>query len=294
MNQYQFSRAAAIVANKYFKTYEKRYAFAKACDKAISLNPDNPFEVLDQQYKDLFTENVVRHLPGKHDQKSHGGGKSIIKLGQNTPQDINRLHTRNDPDQKRVYKAETKLHNFQIDETSKPVSPKLADFNGDYEGYNKAWKEYSKKHEKWAQDQLEKIDSKIGKQNLDGTRKGIENYVNEVTNSDWFIEKFGTPHPELGKPIVELSSAKSYSGQVSLALKNGNYSYKLKIHKNYTKSENTILHEIAHHAVHMSVKNVYQGHGVEFRDAFAYIAENVVGSDFANALKDAYKAEGLN
>lgn len=75
MNRFQFSRAAAIVADKYFKTLETRYPFAKACDRAISSNPDNPLEVLDPQYKDLFTENVVRHLPGKHAQKSHGGGR---------------------------------------------------------------------------------------------------------------------------------------------------------------------------------------------------------------------------
>jgi hypothetical protein len=94
MNQYKFSRAAAIISNTYFKKYEERYAFAQACDRAISLNPDNPLEVLDPAYQKYFTEevrvhpkaqaaqNILRHLPGKHAQKSHGGGRGggISKL----------------------------------------------------------------------------------------------------------------------------------------------------------------------------------------------------------------------
>lgn len=86
MNKFEFSRAAAQVANKYFKTLKERFAFARACDLAIKQNPDNPLSVLDPQYKVLFdseararklqaAENILRHLPGKHAQKSHGGGR---------------------------------------------------------------------------------------------------------------------------------------------------------------------------------------------------------------------------
>lgn len=94
MNQYEFSRAAAKVANKNFKTFAERDAFVKACEQAIRENPDNPLEVLDPQYKVLFdqevrthpkaqaAENILRHLPGKHNQKSHGGGR--VKFGTKT------------------------------------------------------------------------------------------------------------------------------------------------------------------------------------------------------------------
>ena len=102
MNQYEFSRAAAKVANKNFKTFVQRDAFAKACDRAISSNPDNPLEVLDPQYKVLFTENrklqaaenILRHLPGKHAQKSHGGGRGGGNSKMTAKKAANQVHAK--------------------------------------------------------------------------------------------------------------------------------------------------------------------------------------------------------
>ncbi len=238
-------------------------------------------------------ERIIRHLPGKHNQKNHAPGKSVFRQNSNSPETINRLHTRNDPSVQSVYSAEAKVSHQRIDYESMPVAPKSKDF-ASREEYLNAYKKYSKDHTNWAIKQVTSIKSDLGKERLDGTKKGVENYVNDVTDSDWFIEKFGTPHPELGKPIISLSNAKSYSGQVSLSLKNGKYSYKLNIDKSYAKNENTIMHEIAHHAVHMSAKSRYEGHGIEFRDAHIFIAENVAGKEYADMLRNAYKAEGLN
>lgn len=240
-----------------------------------------------------IAENILRHLPGKHDQKTHGGGKSIFKHASNSPETIGRLHTGYDPSVKSVYKAERIVAGEKIDYSTRPPAPKHKDFANDKE-YLDAYKKYTEDHKNWGIEQLTSIKSDLGKENLDGTKKGIENYVNGVTNSDWFIEKFGTPHPELGKPKISLSNAKSYSGQVSLSRKNGNWNYQLKIDKSYVKNENTILHEIAHHAVHMSAKERYEGHGIDFRNAHIFIAENVAGKEYADMLRDAYKAEGLN
>lgn len=233
-----------------------------------------------------------RHLPGKHNQKSHGGGKSVFKRDSNSPETISQLHAFTDPSQNKVYAAETKIDNSFIDQASKPVTPRLVDFDTDQE-YIDAYNKYTKDHNNWAQKQLEKIHSDLGKEQLDGSKKGVENYFDTVTESDWFIEKFGTPHPDLGKPDIVLSSAKSYSGRLELSRKGEDYFYKLRVHKSFTKNESTILHEIAHHATHMSAKGKYEGHGVDFRNAHLFIVENVIGKEYADKLRDAYKAEGL-
>jgi hypothetical protein len=247
----------------------------------------------DLDSKRQAAERIIRHLPGKHNQKNHAPGKSIFRQGSNSPQKIKELHDRIDPSQKSVYKAEQIVDQTNFDLLSKPVSPKLKDFDSPAE-YSDAYDKYSKEHNKWALEQLTDINSDLGKQHLDGTKKGVENYVNDVTDSDWFIEKFGTSHPELGKPKVALSNAKSYSGQVSLTKKNGNYNYQLKLNRDFAKHENTILHEIAHHAVNISAKDKYEGHGINFRNAHIFIAENVIGKEYADTLTNAYKAEGLN
>lgn len=76
MNKYQFSRYAGLVADKYIKGMKQRMEFIDAIELAIFTNPENPLEVLDSKYKILFSMlDEVRHLPGKHAQKSHGGGR---------------------------------------------------------------------------------------------------------------------------------------------------------------------------------------------------------------------------
>lgn len=161
MNQYKFSRAAAIVSNTYFKKYEERYAFAQACDRAISLNPDNPLEALDPAYQKYFNqevrvhpkaqaaENILRHLPGKHNQKTHGGGR--LKFGTSTnarvyalaqgvtkkaaasePQITNLMEQLADENTGELVGLENRLKGIsRIDEKIK--SDALQDYDGDFE-----------------------------------------------------------------------------------------------------------------------------------------------------------------
>jgi hypothetical protein len=161
MNQYKFSRAAAIVSNTYFKKYEERYAFAQACDRAISLNPDNPLEVLDPAYQKYFdqevrvhpkaqaAENILRHLPGKHNQKTHGVGR--LKFGTSTnarvyalahgvakkaaasePQITNLMEQLADENTGELVGLENRLKGIsRIDEKIK--SDALQDYDGDFE-----------------------------------------------------------------------------------------------------------------------------------------------------------------
>lgn len=96
MNKFEFSRYAATVANKYFDNLMDRFEFAKAADIAMNENPDNPLKALDPAYQKYFNEevrthpkaqaaeNILRHLPGKHNQKTHGGsGKGKFGTAQN-------------------------------------------------------------------------------------------------------------------------------------------------------------------------------------------------------------------
>jgi hypothetical protein len=160
MNKVEFSRAAAQVANKYFRTLKERFTFARACDLAIKENPDNPLEVLDSQYKVLFdseararkleaAENILRHLPGKHNQKTHGGGR--LKFGTSTnarvyalaqgvtkkaaasePQITNLMEQLADENTGELVGLENRLKGIsRIDEKIK--SDALQDYDGDFE-----------------------------------------------------------------------------------------------------------------------------------------------------------------
>jgi hypothetical protein len=161
MNQYEFSRAAAIVANKNFKKFAERDAFARACERAISLNPDNPLEALDPVYKILFdseararkleaAENILRHLPGRHSQKTHGGSskgkfgtlqnaqvyalaQGVVKKAKlNEPEITNLMKQLADQNTGELVSLENRLKGItRTDEKIK--SDALQDYDGDFE-----------------------------------------------------------------------------------------------------------------------------------------------------------------
>ena len=66
------------------------------------------------------------------------------------------------------------------------------------------------------------------------------------------------------------------------------------INKGYSLNEPTILHEITHYATAISAVKAYQPHGVEFAKNHVYIANKVIGSEYASGLEKAYREEGID
>ena len=252
---------------------------------------------------------VIRFQPGlkpviekhaMHDQQSHGNwagnktdGGSNLEITE-----VAKLINKLDPLQKKVYAAEFKIRkNRTIDKTTKPVVPKLDDYEST-DAYKVAYKEYSKKFTEWAVEQQKNILSKKGEQLLDGSPSGVKKYVNEIIKESWFVERFGDGS---SLPPVKVTTADTRAaGRHILTVQKERATGRIikventiSIDRQFTKSEPTILHEISHLATAQSATKSFDGHGVEFVNNHIYVVSQAVSPEYGSRLRDSYIAEGV-
>lgn len=249
----------------------------------VSVQGQDPYEFLNNI-------EVIKH--GNHDQKTHGNwatGKGSSGL---THREIYNLQVgRGDPLIRKIYAAEEKFQSQTQREIPKPFPPSRTEFQ-DRESYDKAYKQYSKDFDAWSIETSRNIQSPVGEKNLDGTKKGVQRYVDEIIASDWFREEFGTGGL-VGKPQVKLGPL-SVAGKYVFGFKNGQPYTSMSFDKSSAKNEPTILHEIAHYATTISQTTGFDGHGVEFARNLIYIASHAISPAYAAGLEKAYREEGID
>lgn len=237
-----------------------------------------------------YKKSVSKHLAGKHDQSTHGRGSnaSIRRLNAGNGLSARQIYynqvNQSDSQQKKLYAAEGKYAPEIVRVLPSPIAPQRADFP-DFENYREAYKKYDKDWDDWARESSRSISSEIGQRHLDGTNKGVQKYFEEVTQSEWFVDKFGDASP-LGKPKFSLVNTNTYAGQFSYSLKNDVPSSTFKLNKGMSQHEATVLHEIAHYATAISESSAFQAHGKEFAGNLIYLTEQVMGKQARNSLEN--------
>jgi len=238
-----------------------------------------------------YNENQERDSHGRFG----SGGGATGGNGLNHREAYNLQVGRSDPLKAAIYEAEEKYQPQVQRDLPKPQPPSVEMLRkGEMTRaeYDKAYKEYSKNFTVWSKETSLNIQSSIGEKNLNGTPKGTQNYVNEVTRQPWFIEKFGNGGV-IGVPKVNLTSA-NIAGRYQIGFKRGEGFTSLDINRGYAKNEPTILHEIAHYATTVSQTTPFDGHGVEFASNHVYIASQVMGTEYGAGLEKAYREAGVN
>lgn len=239
---------------------------------------------------------VIKH--GNHDQKTHGRwakGTPDGGNGKSHREIYNLMAGRSDSMKPKIYKAEETFQPAIQRKIEKPFPPSREKYlTGEMtkEEYDKGWKEYDKKFDEWSRETSRNIQSDLGGQHLDGTRAGVQKYIDGVTKSDWFVESFGNGGV-VGTPKVALRDNQS-AGAWTIGTKNGQGYSAMVINKGFSLNEPTILHEITHYATAVSANSGYDPHGVEFARNHIFIASHVIGPDYASGLEKAYKGEGIN
>jgi hypothetical protein len=241
--------------------------------------------------------DLIKYDPDQpRDESGRFGSGSVIDSGPNVGNGLTHKEIldlkRDQPDTlvKQVYKAEKEYRPQVQRELEKPQRPPRDNFETKEE-YDKAYKEYSKDFKEYARESSRDIISETGEQNLNGTRAGIQNYVNEITGSDWFVERFGNGG-KIGTPQVKLSDA-SYAGQYTIGTKGGEGFSSLNIDKGLSLNEPNIVHELSHYATAVSATEPHAGHGVEFVENYVFMTNQIFGKDYASGLKDAFVKEGV-
>jgi putative metallohydrolase (TIGR04338 family) len=246
---------------------------------------------------------VIRFAPGlrpvikhqEHDQSSHGNWAT------GTPQGGNNLSHREiynlmagqpDPKKSAVYKAEEKHSPVVQQKLEKPFPPNGRGEYATREEYDAAYKKYSKAFDEWSRETSRNIQSDSAKATLDGTRAGVQKYIDTVTKADWFVEAFGRGG-SVGTPKVALRDSQT-AGTYTIGTKNGQPYSAMVINKGFSLNEPTILHEITHYATAISATKGYQPHGTEFAKNHVYIASKVIGAEYASGLEKAYREEGID
>lgn len=234
---------------------------------------------------------VAKHQD--HDQSSHGNWATGTPQGGNglAHREIYQLQSStSDSLMRRIYDAEERFQpNVQRD-IPKPFPPSRTEFQTSAE-YDKAYKAYSKAFDEWSRESTRNIKSTTGVRHLDGTKSGVQAYVDAVTSADWFIEAFGDGGV-IGTPKVSLR-AMGAAGQYSIGTKGGVGYSALAMDKGYSKAEPVILHELAHYATAISATSSYEGHGVEFAKNHIYMASKVISPEYAAGLESAYREAGV-
>ena len=236
---------------------------------------------------------VLKH--GTHDQKDHGnwarggggnglGHRAIYNLQAGMPDTLKSA----------VYLAENKYNGHQkfFNPLEKPFPPNNRNEYSTSAEYEKAYKEYSKKFDEWAKGEGKRLESNLGKELLDGSKAGVQKYVNKITDSDWFTEAFGDGGI-IGTPKVTSTSSNRVIGQYTIGVKNGVGISSLAIHKYNMQDEVTILHELAHYATAINETNRYAGHGVEFAKNHLYILDHAISPAYADGLEKSYREAGV-
>lgn len=232
---------------------------------------------------------VLKH--GTHDQKDHGKWADGIEGGSGlSHQEVYRLQNMPDTLMRKVYDAEEKYQPNIQREIPKPFAPSRTEYQ-DSAAYDKAYKAYSKAFDEWCRESTKNIKSTTGEKHLDGSKAGVQSYVNDVTSSDWFVERFGRGGV-FGTPKVSLGALRA-AGQYVFGTKNGVGYSKLAVDKGYSQAEPVILHELAHYATAISINKPHAGHGVEFARNYVYMASKVMGPEYAAGLESAYREAGV-
>lgn len=234
---------------------------------------------------------VAKH--GEHDQSSHGNWADGVQGGNGlTHRDVYRLQSgMQDTLMRKVYDAEEKYQPNVQRELPKPFPPNNRAEYATSEEYDKAYKAYSKAFDEWSRESTKNIKSTTGEKHLDGTKSGVQRYVDDVTSSDWFVERFGRGGV-IGTPKVSLA-ALSVAGKYEIGTKNGVGYSRLSMDKGYSQAEPVILHELAHYATAISANKPYAGHGVEFARNYVYMAGKVMGPEYAAGLESSYREAGV-
>jgi putative metallohydrolase (TIGR04338 family) len=302
MNGVEFSHKAARVIRQ-FKTFNEKIEFANACRQAEIDNPNNPLDALEQKFQTLFlgskafksAQELLNYI-NKYspDQERDERGRFGAGTGSNTSGMSHRerasLQKSSDSQKDKLYKAESTLAK-PVDKSEKPVSPQRDDFKT-YDDYAEAYIEYAEKWEAWALEQNTNIISDTAEQYLDGTSKGVQNYVKEIVKSDWFTQQFGDVLQDVKSKVV---SSRSYSGQYAYGINGrGNLVNQISIDRVSAKDELTIIHEIAHFATTQSVDAPYEAHGSEYAQNHLFLTEQILGTEAATAMEQAYIDGGVS
>jgi putative metallohydrolase (TIGR04338 family) len=244
------------------------------------------------EWGQLYGDTTVKKHQ-EHDQSTHGNWATGTPQGGNglAHREIYQLQSgTSDSLMRKIYDAEERFQpNVQRD-IPKPFPPSRTEFQTSAE-YDKAFKAYSKAFDEWSRESTRNIKSTTGEKHLDGTKAGVQAYVNAVTSADWFIEAFGDGGV-VGTPKVSLR-AMGAAGQYSIGTKGGVGYSALAMDKGYSKAEPVILHELAHYATAISATSSYGGHGVEFAKNHIYMASKVLSPEYAAGLEKAYREAGV-
>jgi putative metallohydrolase (TIGR04338 family) len=235
-----------------------------------------------------------KHLSGEHDQKTHGAwatGGSDYDISS-----VQEMLLTSDNSAKKVYAAEYALHR-PMNEKLAPISDRpVAPVRGkeDWDEYSAAYDIYENKFNSWVLKRNSLIISDVGRKHLDGTKKGIQNYVNEVVTSESFVNDFGDGG-QMGIPPVKITNNKqNVSGVYRMGYRNGKYFTTLGIDRRYASDEATILHEIAHYATSISQRSHFEAHGYQYVLNHLSLVEDVMGVEMADELKSAYEDQGIS
>lgn len=239
---------------------------------------------------------ITKHLAGRHDQSTHGGwaDPSIRRMnagnGLSARQIFDNTKNAADSQQRKLYDAENKCSPEIVRVLPKPVFPTREQFP-DYANYSAAWDKTKKEYDEWAQESKRYLVSELANKHLDGTNKGVQNYFEEVTNSDWFKEEFGEEKP-FGKIKFSLTDA-NYAGQYSYGFKGASPVATFKINRGNARNETTIVHEIAHMATTLKETGSHEAHGAEFARDYIFITRQVMGDQEADRLQSEFEKGGV-
>jgi len=256
---------------------------------------------------------VQKHLAGQHDQSSHGSWAGTTSLGAGSglsAQEINNLRRgvgTKEYQQKELYNAENealKKVKPSVVEMPEPKESSYIKF-GELQTYTelkKAERQYKKDWYQWSSERQKYIESELGAKHLDGSVKGLRNYLNAVIDSDWFREEYGVPSTfsiDNGKkfaehrPEIKFFNTKKYAGMYRFRDfgRTGKQSF-IDIDRSFAKNEQVILHEIAHYADTISATTKFSGHGYSFARELLKIAQQFM-PNYANALEQSFKDGGI-
>jgi antirestriction protein ArdC len=191
---------------------------------------------------------------------------------------------------RKIYSAETIYSALNTPDYPLPSGPDLKDFK-DYQDYVKAYRAYEIEFKEYKKRAPVVLLSDTAKKHLDGTAEGLQKYINEITESDWFQEKFGDGGA-IGVPKASVKPT-GPAGMHSIGTDylNGGFN-RIVMNKLHSRDEASILHEIAHYATAIVQTSSYAGHGVEFARNHLYVLTNVLGSEYADGLRKQYRKSG--
>ena len=195
---------------------------------------------------------------------------------------------------RKVYEAEEKVNPQVTNKSEPPRGPSgemLKKGEITQAQYDKEYKEYSKAHATWAKESSRSIQSDLGAKHLNGTPKGTQAYVDEVTTADWFVAEFGDGGP-IGTPKVAHKASNRFAGRYYVSTKDGGVSG-LDMQKSMVLHEPTLIHELSHYATTISETKPFAGHGASFTKNHILIASKIAGADYAEKLQKAYEEGGV-